>query len=53
MAINRLNPFMNFNIVSDMDTVRQVFKTENLTHFPTRKYRWVRRKQCFYRHKYQ
>jgi hypothetical protein len=56
MAINRINPFLTakfFDTTPDTDTVRQVFKTENLTDFPTKKYQWVRREQCFYRQKYQ
>jgi hypothetical protein len=53
MPINRINPFMNFDISPDTATVSQVFKTKNLTHFPIKKYQWVRREQCFYRQKYQ
>jgi len=53
MPINRINPFMNFDGSPDMPVGCQVFKTENLTHFPIKQYQWVRRERYFYRRKYQ
>jgi len=54
MAINRLNPFITrvFDTTPDHGVILQVLKSAP-TEFVIKKYQWVRREQCFYRHKYQ